>query len=161
MISARAVMAASGSPPPNDFPDTSTSGSTPWCSIAHTGPVRPMPAWHLVVDVEDPVLVADLQQPAREVVGHRDEPALALDRLEDHAGDVAGIDVLLEDRVQAGDRVVGRHPAQRVRRRRAVDRAGQRPEAVLVRVDLRGHRHRQVRAPVEAAVEDDRRPAGR
>ena len=42
---------------------------------------------HLVVDVEGAVLVAQLEQAGREVVGQRDEPALALHRLDDDAGD--------------------------------------------------------------------------
>ena len=61
---------------------------------------------HLVVDVEDPVLVARRADGPQEVLGHRDEAALALDGLEHHAGDVAGVDVLLEDRVHALQRVL-------------------------------------------------------
>ena len=58
--------------------------------------------------------------------------------------------------------VVGGDPAVRVRRRRAVDLGRERPEALLVGLDLAGQRHRHQRAAVEAAVEgDDRRAAGR
>ena len=41
--SAFPVTAASGSPPPRVFPETSRSGSTSKCEIAQTGPVRPHP----------------------------------------------------------------------------------------------------------------------
>ena len=51
-------------------------------------------------------------------------------------------------------RVLGRDAAVRVRRRRAVDVGRERAEALLVD-ELRRHRHRQVRAAVERAVEDD------
>ena len=44
---------------------------------------------HLVGDEEDPVLRQDLLHRAEEPVGRRREPADALDRLGDHAGDVA------------------------------------------------------------------------
>ena len=42
---------------------------------------------HLVVDVEDPVLAADLEQAPQVVGRHRQEAALALDGLEHDAGD--------------------------------------------------------------------------
>ena len=46
-----------------------------------------------------------------------------------------------------------RDPAVRVRRGRAVDLGRERPEALLVGLDLAGQRHRHQRAAVEAAVE--------
>ena len=60
----------------------------------------------LVVDVEDPVLAAQLGQPGRVVGRHLDEPALALDGLEQHARDRRRVDLRLEDLLQAGERVV-------------------------------------------------------
>ena len=115
----------------------------------------------LVVDPQDPVAVAQLAQLGREVGRHRDEAALALDGLEDHGRDGARIDVREEQLLQRRDRVVARHAPVRVRRRRAVDLGRERPEALLVRLDLGRQRHRHQRAAVEAAVErDDRRPAG-
>ena len=68
---------------------------------------------------------------------------------------MAGIDLGLEELLQPGDRVVGRDPAVGVRHGRAVDLGRERPEAGLVRLHLRGHRHRQQRAAVERVVEDD------
>ena len=67
-------------------------------------PHLPRPAdagLHLVVDVEDPVLAAELLQP-RQVVGrHGEKPAFALHRLEHDAGDRSGIDIGLEEPLQA------------------------------------------------------------
>ena len=62
-------------------------------------PHRAGPAYtglNLVVDEEDPVGLADLLQPVREVLGHLDEATFALHGLEHDAGDGLGIDVLLE-----------------------------------------------------------------
>ena len=116
---------------------------------------------HLVGDVEDPVPLAELLQRGDELGRHRDEAAFALHRLEHDAGDRVRRDVLLEQELEPGERVLGRDTAVRVRRRRAVDLGGERPEALLVD-ELRGHRHRQVGAAVEGAVEDDdARPPGR
>ena len=100
------------------------------------------------------MLVAELVERGDELRRHRDEAALALHRLEDDAGDVLRVDVLLEQQLEPVQRVLGRDAAVRVRRRRAVDVGRQRPEALLVD-ELRRHRHRQVRPAVEGAVEDD------
>src|SRR5581483_6903837 len=58
---------------------------------------------HLVVDVEDPVVVEELSQTPREVGRHGDEAALALHRLEHGAGDRLRIDVALEEPLQRVD----------------------------------------------------------
>src|SRR5439155_23363741 len=63
---------------------------------------------NLVVDVEDPVLFADLLQPARKVDGHVHEAAFTLHRLEHDAGDGGRVDVLLEQVAEGLERVVGR-----------------------------------------------------
>ena len=106
--------------------------------------------------------VEQLLQPLREVGRHRDEAALALHRLEHGAGDRLRVDVALEEVLQRGDRVVLGDAAERIRRGRAVDLGRERAEALLVRHDLRGHRHREQRAAVEGVVEDDDRgPPGR
>src|SRR4029453_4330809 len=57
---------------------------------------------HLVIDVEGPVLAAELEQARGELVGERDEPALALHRLDDDARDV----VLGQQRRDVLERVV-------------------------------------------------------
>ena len=94
--------------------------------------------------------LAELLQPPREVFGHRDEAAFALHRLEHDAGDAFGIDVLLEHAFDVLEL-----------ERCAVDLRRQRAEAVLVRDDLCGQRHRQARAAVERVVERERGgPAG-
>ena len=98
---------------------------------------------HLVVHVEDPVLVEQLLQALREVGRHRDEAALALHGLEHRARDRLRVDVALEEMLQPLDRVVGADAPVRVRGGRAVDLGRERPEALLVRDDLRGHRHRR------------------
>ena len=63
------------------------------------------------------------------------------------------VDVGEEELLERGDAVVGGDPAVRVRRGRAVDLGRERPEALLVGLDLAGQRHRHQRAAVEAAVE--------
>ena len=85
---------------------------------------------------------------------HRDEAAFALHRLEHDARDLRRVDVLLEQELEAVQRVLGRDAAVRIRRGRAVHVRRERAEALLVD-ELRRHRHRQVRAAVERAVEDD------
>ena len=82
----------------------------------------------LVVDPQDPVAVAQLAQTSGEVRGHRDEAALALDRLEDHRGDGRRVDVGEEQLLERRDRVVGRH-----RRGTGTARACGRPRARTAR----------------------------
>jgi hypothetical protein len=116
---------------------------------------------HLVVDVDDAVSLAKVLQRPQELGRHRDEAAFALHGLDHEAGDLARIDVLLEQKLEAVQRVGGRDAAIGVGGGRPVDVGGEGPEALLVD-ELRGHRHREVRAAVERAVEDDdARPAGR
>ena len=150
------MTAASGRPPPIDLPETSRSGRDAVVVLDRPHlPRAPDARLHLVVDVEDPVLAAQLRE-AQQVVGrHRQEAALTLDGLEHDAGDGGRVDLRLEELLQPGDRVVGRDPAVAVRHGRAVDLGRERPEAGLVRLHLGGHRHRQQRASVEGVVEDD------
>ena len=118
-------------------------------------------ALHLVVDVEDPVAVAELAQARREVGRHGNEATLALDRLEDDARDALGVDLGLEEPLERVDRVVGADAAVRVGRGGAVDLRRERAEAALVD-DLARHRHGQQRPAVEGVLEDDDGgPAGR
>ena len=117
---------------------------------------------HLVVDVEDPVLARRSPAARREVGRHGDEAALALHRLEHHAGDRRRVDVLLEAGARARRSRPRCRPAVRVRRRRAVDVGRERAEALLVRTTFAVIAMRQDRAAVEGAVEDDDAgPAGR
>ena len=73
----------------------------------------------------------------------------------------SGSTVGLERELDRLDRVVARDAAVLVGRGDAVDLGRERPERLLVD-ELRGHRHREQRAPVERAVEDQHGgPAGR
>src|SRR5438128_384876 len=83
------------------------------------------PLEQLVVDIQDPVLPAELLQLARELGRHRDEAALALHRLEHDARDLLRAHFLLEDATDVVD-------AQS----RAIDVRRERAEAVLVGGDL-------------------------
>ena len=130
--------------------------------------VRDRPEWprppaaglHLVGDVQDAVPVAEPPQRADELLRHRDEATLALHGLEHDARDRLGREVLLQQQLDPRERVLGRDAAVRVRRGRAVNLGRERREALLVD-ELGRHRHCQVRAAVEGAVEDDHpRPAG-
>ena len=114
----------------------------------------PAAGLNLVVDVEDPVRVAELAQGMDELRRHRDEAAFALYRLEDDARDLARVDILLEEQPEALHGVLGRDAPVRIGRGRAVHAAGERAEALLVD-ELRSHRHGQVGAAVEGPVEDD------
>ncbi len=62
---------------------------------------------HLVVDVEDAVRREQLLEPSREVVGHRDEAALALHRLEHRAGHRLRVDVAAEEILERLERGLG------------------------------------------------------
>src|SRR5579862_3691391 len=76
---------------------------------------------HLVGDEQDPVLVEKGAKAFEEAPGHRDEPALALDRFEHGTRDRLGIHASLEEVLQRVDRVVVRHAAIGIRRGGAVD----------------------------------------
>ena len=121
---------------------------------------------HLVGDEEDAVLAAPVGHLPHEARRRHDEPALALDRLEDDGGEVllAHLRVhLLDEDVERLLGAVRRaaRPPERVAHRRPVDLAGEGAEPVLVRHVLGGQRHGEVGPPVVAVVEgDDRLPAG-
>ncbi len=120
---------------------------------------------HLVGDEHDAVLAAPVEQCRQEALGGHDEPALALDRLDDHGGEIVGADLLVDDAEGAlgGELAVGGQllaelrVAERVGHRRAVDLGGEGAEAVLVGHRLRRQRHRQVGAAVIGVVEGDDR----
>ena len=116
----------------------------------------------LVGDEHHVVARAPLRQGRQEAARGHDEPALALDRLDHDAGQVARADLLLDDVDGPGRGLLAGEPvAERVGHRCAVDLARERPEPLLVRHVLRGHRHREVGAPVVGVVEDrDRVPTG-
>ena len=101
-----------------------------------------------------PFARAPLLQRGEEAVGGDDEAALALDRLDDEAGEVGRADSFSRYRDGAG-RGIGTREAVvvRVRAGRAVDVAGERTEAALVRHRLEVHGHREVGAPVVGVVE--------
>ena len=105
---------------------------------------------HFVGDHDDPVRVADLAETLDELLRGDDEAALALHGLEHDRRHLLGCHARLERPVQLVEVVEGD----------AVDLRGERPQAGLVGVRLRGEAEREQRAPVEAAVEGDhRRPA--
>jgi DNA-binding CsgD family transcriptional regulator len=124
------------------------------------------PGLDLIRDQQDPVVGAERRQPRQEPVRRHDEPALTLDRLDDHRGRVGLADLGVDQRLHRVQRVGGARggaarPAQRVGHRHPVDLTGERPEALLVRHVLGGQRHRQVGASVVGVVErHDRGPAG-
>ena len=84
-----------------------------------------------------------------------DEAALAELRLEDDRGDVGRRDMCREHALDRVERLRGRDAAVLVRERGAVDLRRERAHPCLVRVHLRGHRHREHGAAVEAALERD------
>jgi hypothetical protein len=107
------------------------------------------------------VPVAELAQPLHELGRRHVEATFTLHRLEQDRGDARGLDVALEEGLQALERLLHAHAVQRVRERgvKHVGREG--AETRLVRIHLAGQRERHERAPVKAAAEGDHsRPAG-
>ena len=134
------------------------SGTTPSWSQANQSPVRQKPVWISSATKTTPFSVHHSAQPRQEAIGGYDEAALAEDRLDHHAGDVAGTDLLVDHR----DRAVGGlaaadrgRLAERIAHRRPVHLAGERAEALLVGHVLGRHRHREVGTAVVGVVEDD------
>jgi len=99
--------------------------------------------------------VAEGTEPRQKVRRHRDEAALALDRLQHEARDRRRIDVRLEQVLERSEGLVGVDAAIRVRPRHTVDLGREGAEPLLVRHDLARHRHREQRPTVEGVVEDD------
>ena len=155
MIAARPITPESGRPPAIDFATIIEIRLDVEVLHREHPPGAPEPGLHLVRDEDDPVLVADPAQTLDELRRRRQEPALALLRLEHDRGDV--IAPRRESRTSARARRArsSRRAAIRVRVRRPVDLGRERPEARLVRMRLRRHRQRHQRAAVERAVERD------
>ena len=96
-----AMKAPIGMPEPRPFAVIRMSGSTSSQSHAHIFPVRPDAALHLVGHQQDAVPVADLAQPPEEADRRDDVAALALDRLDEDAGDVLGAQLTIEELLEA------------------------------------------------------------
>ena len=105
--------------------------------------------------MHDPVLVADAADTRHEVARRDDEPAFALHRLDHDRCDLLCGDLGDERPLERGERGARVRAAVVLRERNPVHLGRERPEPGLVRVRLRGHRHREKRAAVEGALEDD------
>ena len=115
------------------------------------------PGLDLVDHEDDAVVVADPADALEELRRSDHEPALALDGLDDDRGDALRRDLRHERPLEGGERVACTRPAVILCERHAIDVRGERPEAGLVRMRLRGQRERQQRAAVEPAFESDHR----
>ena len=121
------------------------------------------PGLHLVGDEHDPVLRRQLAQrraPTRR--GGTTKPPSPWTGSKTIAATFSGGDMRRQHPPQGVERLAGRvgaGPAVRVRERRPVDLGGERAHPGLVRVLLRGERHRHQRAAMEGAVERDHRLA--
>ena len=162
ITSARPVTAASGRPPPSDLPLTSRSGCDVVVLDRPDGPGAPDARLHLVVDVEDAVPSSSSCSRFGKSGGiGRKPPSPCTGSSTAHATD-SGSTSPLKSSFKRCDRVVRGHAAIGIRGRCAVHLGRERPEALLVRDDLRGHRHGEQRPAVERVVEDDHgRAAGR
>ena len=120
-------------------------------------PRAPEARLHLVDDEHDAVLVADPADACEEFLRRHDESALSLHRFDHDCGDVLCRNSRNQRALERGDRVRGGGPAVVLRERNPVDLRRERPQPCLVRVRLRGERHGEQRAPVEAAFERDHR----
>ena len=130
------------------------SGVKPKCSRGEVGAGAGHARLDLVGDEDDAVGGAPVLERGEVAVGGHDEAALALDGLDDEAGQVGGPDRLLE----VADGACGRGGAvetvvQRVGVGGAVHVAGEGAEADRVRHGLEVHRHGEVGAPVVGVLE--------
>ena len=97
MISARPVTPANGIPPAMPLAVVIRSGTTPSWSHANQSPVRQKPVWISSATKTTP-LSGHHAASAAGTLGRHDEAALAEDRLDHHARDVAGADLLVDHR---------------------------------------------------------------
>ncbi len=126
----------------------------PLAGAAHAG-------LDLVEDQQSADLVGLLAQALHELLRRHDEAALALDRLDEDAGDVVGEDLGGEHPVETAERVVDRvfagRGAVRIGVGCVVDATLQRLIVTAVDRLRAGQRHRQVGTAVEGALEGDHR----
>ena len=160
--SARPVTAASGQPPAMPLAVVTRSGTTPSWSRGEPVAGAAEAGLDLVGDEDDPVLAAPGRQGGQEAAGRDHEAALALDRLDHHAGEVRGADLLVQHVDGPGRGLLaGEAVPERVGHRRPVDLAGERARTRACRACSSRHRHREVGAAVVGVVEDRHRvPAG-
>ena len=86
---------------------TMMSGSTSQCWTANSSPVRPKPVWTSSAMSRIPCCAGDLAEARQEARRRDDVAALAEDRLDDHRGDLLGVDELVERQVELGLPVAG------------------------------------------------------
>src|SRR5690606_17927636 len=110
---------------------------------------------YFVSDEHDAVLVAQRAQALHERLGVDVEATLALYRLDDDRGDVAGLRIVLEDALDAGDGLVFADAVQRARRQGAEDATRHQAHAGGVRHDLAGQTQGHHGAAVIGAGEGD------
>ena len=103
---------------------------------------------------------AVMRRSSRKKAGRRrDEAAFAEHRFDDDRRDAVGGHDAVEDFVERSQRIFGGNAVAIAGKRRVVDLAAERPEVLLVRRVLTGHRQRQQRASVVTVGErDDGRP---
>ena len=108
----------------------------------------------LIGDEDDVVVAAPLRNRRQEPFRGDDEASLALNRLDDHAGEVFCADLLLDGfDCAVGGFLARQAVAKRVGARHPVDVRSEGAEFGLVRLVLRRHGHGEVGASVVAAVE--------
>ena len=155
MISALPITPESGRPAGDRLRDGHQVGLDPVVLDREHPPGAAEAGLHLVDDHDDPVLVAEPADAGHEVPRRDDEPAFALHRLDHDRRDLLGGDLRDQRALERRERRARVRAAVVLRERNAVHLGGERPEPRLVRVRLRGHRHREERAAVEGALEDD------
>ena len=158
MSSARPVTAASGMPPAMALAVVMRSGTTPFVVAGEPVAGAAEAGLDLVGDEQDPVGRAPLGDGREEAGCRDDEPALALDRLDQDAAGVVHADLALDLLDGPGGRLGAGHAlgvAVGVRHGDPVDLGGERPEPVAVRHVLGRQRHGQVGAAVVGVVEGD------
>jgi hypothetical protein len=111
--------------------------------LASEEPAGPAEArLNLVHDENDSVLRRNASQLVQKDGGCRQETAFAEDRFDDHRRHTIGGDDAVKDLGEGSQCILGRYAVAKAWKRRVVDLAAKRPEVLLVRRVLAGHRQR-------------------
>ena len=161
MISARPVTADSGSPPAMPLAVQIRSGSMPSCSQANIAPVRANPvctssAMNTTLFLRHQSSSAGRKPSAGTMKPPSPWMGSMITAARLSAPTCLSITSIARLAASSPESVASSLPyrvAERIRQRRTVDLGGKRAEAVLIRLHLRGQRHRQVGAAVVGVIE--------
>ena len=119
------------------------------------GAGTPCAGLYLVNNQQNAVAVAQRAQALQQLWRRHMKAAFALHRLDDDGGDAAGLDVVLENRLDRCDRVIDRHAVQCIGEGGVKDLGWEGAKAGLVRGNLARHGQRQQGAAMVATGKTD------